>query len=251
MELGQISLFDMIRKEFKVDNKVRLIELFAGYGSQAMALRNIGADFETWRVVEFDKYAIASYNAIHGTNFPTMDICDVTADDLGIVDRERFTYLLTYSFPCTDISIAGRMAGMSEGSETRSSLLWQVRRILKECKDNLPQILLMENVPAIHSGQNMPDFRKWLDFLGELGYSSYMQDLNAWDFDLAQNRERTFVVSLLGEYNYKFPEIINNLDFCIEDYFEDLTEEQALKLVVKSKKALDLLVELDEKGQLE
>lgn len=140
---------------------------------------------------------------------------------------------------------------MSEGSETRSSLLWQVRRILKECKGNLPQILLMENVPAIHSGQNMPDFRKWLDFLGELGYSSYMQDLNAWDFDLAQNRERTFVVSLLGEYNYKFPEIINNLDFCIEDYFEDLTEEQALKLVVKSKKALDLLVELDEKGQLE
>jgi DNA (cytosine-5)-methyltransferase 1 len=216
-----------------------------------MALRNLGADFETWRVVEFDKYAVASYNAIHGTDYPAIDINDVSAEDLGIVDREHFTYLLTYSFPCTDLSIAGRMAGMSEDSGTRSSLLWQVKRILTECQDNLPQILVMENVPAIHNGQNMPDFRKWLDFLESLGYSSYMQDLNAWDFNLAQSRERTFVVSLLGDYNYKFPEIIDDLDFCIEDYFEDLTEEQALQLVVKSEKALDLLVKLDDEGKLE
>ena len=62
-----------------------------------MALRNLGADFETWRVVEFDKYAIASYNAIHGTEYPTMDVKEVSGDDLGIVDREHFTYLLTRS----------------------------------------------------------------------------------------------------------------------------------------------------------
>ena len=247
----QLTFFDYVREDFSVKNKIRLIELFAGYGSQAMALRNLGADFETWRVVEFDKYAIASYNAIHGTDFPTMDVKKVSGDDLGIVDRERFTYLLTYSFPCTDLSIAGRMAGMSEDSETRSSLLWQVRRILTECKDNLPQVLLMENVPAIHNEQNKADFRKWLDFLESLGYSSYAKDLNAWDFNLAQSRERTFVVSILGNYNYKFPEIIEDLDFCIEDYFEDLTEEQALQLVVKSEKALDLLVKLDEEGKLE
>ena len=247
----QITLFDYVREDFSVKNKIRLIELFAGYGSQAMSLRNLGADFEHYRVVEFDKYAIASYNAIHGTNFHETDIKDVKGVDLGIEDRERFTYLLTYSFPCTDLSIAGRMAGMSEDSGTRSSLLWQVRRILLECKDDLPQILVMENVPAIHNGQNMPDFRKWLDFLESLGYSSYMQDLNAWDFNLAQSRERTFVVSILGNYNYKFPEIIEDLDFCIEDYFEDLTEEQALQLVVKSEKALDLLVKLDEEGKLE
>ena len=247
----QLTFFDYVREDFSVKNKIRLIELFAGYGSQAMALRNLGADFETWRVVEFDKYAIASYNAIHGTDFPTMDVKKVSGDDLGIVDRERFTYLLTYSFPCTDLSIAGRMAGMSEDSETRSSLLWQVRQILTECKDNLPQVLLMENVPAIHNEQNKADFRKWLDFLESLGYSSYAKDLNAWDFNLAQSRERTFVVSILGNYNYKFPEIIEDLDFCIEDYFEDLTEEQALQLVVKSEKALDLLVKLDEEGKLE
>lgn len=247
----QITIFDFLRQDFSVNNKIRLIELFAGYGSQAMALRNLGADFEHYRVVEFDKYAIASYNAIHGTNFPEIDINDVKGVDLGIVDRERFTYLLTYSFPCTDLSIAGRMAGMSEDSGTRSSLLWQVKRILTECKDNLPQILLMENVPAIHNEQNRKDFRKWLDFLEDLGYSSYVQDLNAWDYGVAQSRERTFVVSLLGNYNYKFPEMIDELKYCIEDYFEDLTEEQALQLVVKSDKALDLLVKLDEQGKLE
>ena len=109
----------------------------------------------------------------------------------------------------------------------------------------------MENVPAIHNDQNRADFRKWLDFLDELGYSTYVDDLNAWDYGVAQSRERTFAVSILGEYNYKFPTMIEELKYCIEDYFEDLTEEQALQLVVKSDKALDLLVELDEKGQLD
>lgn len=216
-----------------------------------MALRNLGADFEHYRVVEFDKYAIQSYNAIHGTNFPTMDIRDVKGVDLGIEDMTRFTYLLTYSFPCTDISQAGQMRGFAEGSNTRSSLLWEVKRILTELKEmgTLPQVLLMENVVAIHSQENKPHLQKWLDFLDSLGYSTYMEDLNAADFGVAQHRERTFALSILGNYNYKFPTIMD-LNKCMEDYFEDLTEEQAMQYVVKSKKALDLLVELDEKNEL-
>ena len=95
----QISLFDFIKRPFEVKNKIRLIELFAGYGSQAMALRNIGADFEHYRAVDFDKYAIASYNAIHGTNYPPIDICDLRGGDLGITNKDEYTYLLTYSFP--------------------------------------------------------------------------------------------------------------------------------------------------------
>ena len=94
--MEQMSIFDFTMPTISIDKPIRLIELFAGYGSQAMALRNIGADFEHYRVVEFDKYAIQSYNAIHGTNFPTMDICDVKGVDMGIEDMERFTYLLTY-----------------------------------------------------------------------------------------------------------------------------------------------------------
>ena len=91
----QISIFDLTREKFKVKNPIRLIELFAGIGSQAMALRDIGANFEHWSVVEFDKYAVDSYNAIHGTNFKTTDICTVKGSDLGITDRDSFTYLLT------------------------------------------------------------------------------------------------------------------------------------------------------------
>lgn len=93
---GQMTFFDYTRGQVRIETPIRLIELFAGYGSQAMALRNLGADFEHYRVVEFDKYAIASYNAIHGTNFEPTDINDVKGIDMGIVDKSRFTYLLTH-----------------------------------------------------------------------------------------------------------------------------------------------------------
>ena len=250
--MDQINLFELTMPTVEIDKPIRLIELFAGYGSQAMAMRNLGADFETYKVVEFDKYAIASYNAIHGTNFPKIDVCDVHAEDLEIVNKNSFTYLLTYSFPCTDISVAGQQKGFVEDSGTRSALLWEVKRILEELNetDSLPQILVMENVTAIHSEENKPHFRKWLDFLDSIGYTSYVQDLNAVDYGVAQNRDRTFAVSLLGKFNYKFPTEID-LNYCMEDYFEDLTEEQALQYVVKSEKALSLLKELDEKDELE
>ena len=81
--------------KYKIDKPIRLIELFAGIGSQAMALRNIGANFEHYKVVEFDKYAMASYNAIHGTDFPVTDITKINGSDLEIVDTDKFTYLLT------------------------------------------------------------------------------------------------------------------------------------------------------------
>ena len=97
---GQIDIFDLTMPQFKIDNKIRLIELFAGYGSQAMALDVIGADYEHYKVVEFDKYAVQSYNAVHGTNFEPTDIRNVHGKDLEICDTDKFTYMLTYSFPC-------------------------------------------------------------------------------------------------------------------------------------------------------
>ena len=92
---GQISIFDYITPTIRINNPIRLIELFAGYGSQAMALKRIGANFEHWRVCEFDKYAIKSYNAVHGTNFEPTDIKNLKGLDLGITDTKHFTYLLT------------------------------------------------------------------------------------------------------------------------------------------------------------
>ena len=250
--MDQITLWDLTLPTFKTDKPIRLIELFAGYGSQAMAMRNIGAEFTHWKVVEFDEAACKSYNAVHGTDFPTMDVCKVHAEDLQITEKDKYTYILIYSFPCTDISVAGQMRGMAEGSGTRSSLLWEVQRILDELKeiDSLPDVLLMENVTAIHSEENRPHYERWQKYLETLGYTSYGQDLNASDYGVAQNRDRTFLVSLLGSYNYKFPNPIE-LNYCIEDYFEDLSDEDALRLIVKSEKARDLLVELDNDGKLE
>lgn len=244
--MEQISMFDIMYPQYKINKPIRLIELFAGVGSQAMALRNLGVDFEHYRVVEFDKYAIASYNAIHGTDFPTIDITQVHAVDLGIEDVEHFIYLLTYSFPCTDLSVAGKQAGMAKGSGTRSGLLWEVERILNEM-DTLPQILLLENVPAILSEKFIDDFHSWCGFLESKGYKCYTQILNAKDYGVAQNRERCFMVSILGDYNYKFPQPVP-LDKTMKDYLEDEVDE---KYYINSEKAQKLIKDLQESGQLD
>ena len=206
-------------------NNLRLIELFAGYGSQAMALKRAGIPFEHYKVIEFDKYAIKSYNAVHGTNFPPLDITEITAQDLEIVDTDKYTYLMTYSFPCTDLSIAGKMQGMSKGSGTRSGLLWQVERILNECS-SLPQFLLMENVPQVHGKKNINDFSDWISFLDSLGYISKWQDLNAKNYGVAQNRKRCFMISYLDKgYNFSFPDPLP-LKTCVKDYLEEKVDDK-------------------------
>ena len=202
--------------------KLRLIELFAGYGSQAMALKRINADFESWRVVEFDKYAIRSYNAVHGTNYEPMDITKIHAEDLGICDTDQYLYMMTYSFPCTDLSLAGKRAGMEKGSGTRSGLLWEVERLLREIVDagcELPHILFMENVPQVHGEKNKKSFGDWTLFLNSLGYFNYMQDLNAADYGVAQHRVRTFMFSFLDRMGYEFPEPVP-LEKCLDDYLD-------------------------------
>ena len=138
---------------------------------------------------------------------------------------------------------------MSKGSGTRSGLLWEVERILTEIRDSngeLPQILFMENVPQVHSQDNMPDFRKWLDFLESLGYTNYYQDLNAKNYGVAQNRERCFMFSFLGEYNYHFPQPIP-LKKKLKDYLEDNVDE---KYYINNKKADKLIKQLIDNGTL-
>lgn len=93
----QLSIFDLLGSPFKITTPIKLIELFGGIGSQAMALKAIGADFESYRLYEIDRFACASYNAIHGTNFVPTDITKVHGDDLGIDEPEKYTYLLTHS----------------------------------------------------------------------------------------------------------------------------------------------------------
>lgn len=558
---NQMNIYDYVSKPYRIDKTIRLIELFAGVGSQAMALRNIGANFEHYRAIEFDKYAMKSYNAIHGTNFETTDIRDIKGSDLGITETDKYCYIVTYSFPCVlagtkvntedgykniedvvcgdlvlthnnkyrkvtkimsrlsghyniikgvgtydlkltdehpvyvlrdgreqwvkvkellitdklsfnvnqenvpcdydsntlwllgryvadgyynkrtynsinfsisfkkenefvshipkslhgrfkkfkkkcwdyriadnefkelclqfnsgaknkdipkwvinlpheqlqsffdgyisgdghvrdrnghtqimfttvserlalslqqivaklygricsisvrsdsrkptyndtyncqfglyekylhqvkirekifteiksierietevqvfnievsednsytcnnvivhncqDLSVAGKGAGMEKGSGTRSGLLWEVERLLNEC-EVLPQVLLMENVPQVHGKKNMADFEKWIDFLKSKGYSNYWQDLNAKNYGIPQNRNRCFMVSLLGDYTYEFPKPIP-LTKTMKDFLEDEVDE---KYYINSEKALKLIETLQESGTI-
>lgn len=207
------------------ENPLRLIELFAGYGSQAMALKRAGVPFEYWRAVEFDKYAVKSYNAVHGTDIQVTDIRDITAADLGITHTYIHTYMMTYSFPCQDLSVAGYGKGMEEGSGTRSSLLWEVRRLLEECEE-LPQILMMENVPQVHGKKNMAVFERWIETLKDMGYKSVWRDLNSKDYGVPQQRNRTFMFSFLdNSFEYEWPAPVE-LELRLKDVLEDDVEER-------------------------
>lgn len=215
---NQITFDAITKPKFKINKPIRLIELFAGIGAQAKALENLGVDFEHYRICEFDKYAVQSYNAIHGTDFTPSDITKLSGDDLGINNTDYSTYIVTYSFPCQDLSLAGKQRGMSKGDNTCSGLLWEVERLLNETKE-LPQVLLMENVTQVHNTRNKSDFEDWLLFLEQKGYTNYWQDLNAKDYGVPQNRNRCYMISILGNYFYEFPKK-ETLTKTMQDFLE-------------------------------
>jgi len=278
---GQYNIFDMLYPKKKITKPIRLIEMFAGYGSQALALKYLGVPFEHWKICEWAIKSIQAYKDIHFTNeyhpygfmeetkdnlanylyklgissnynepmtleqikrLKHEDLCticeniyitnnlvniqQVKGEDLEIVDTDKYEYIMTYSFPCQDLSLAGKGKGMSDTS-TRSGMLWEVERILTECHElgNMPQILLMENVPQVHSEDNLQDFNKWKDRLEELGYKNYFQDLIATDYGIPQTRNRCFMISLLGDYSYTFPKPIP-LKLKLKDMLEDNVDEK-------------------------
>ena len=154
------------------------------------------------------------------------DVSRLHAKDLDIRERERNAYVLTYSFPCQDLSNAGLQKGMEKGSGTRSGLLWEVERILLECKelDCLPQVLLMENVPAVCGANNAKPWNEWLDALHKMGYTNYWKILNAKNYGIPQNRKRCFMVSILGQASYTFPRK-QKLNYRLKDFIEKKVDE--------------------------
>lgn len=168
-------------------------ELFSGIGAQVKALDNLGVDYEVVGVSEIDKDAVKSYSAIHGKKY--------NYGDISKVKKLNKADLWTYSFPCTDISNAGKMRGIVNG--TQSGLLLQVKRLLLEDKkhDSLPEWLVMENVSNLLSHKFIGDFENWVRFLNCLGYDTIYGILNAKDFGIPQNRRRVFAVSRLGGLN--------------------------------------------------
>ena len=204
--------------EYTTENPLRLIELFAGIGSQTQALTNIGIAHKVVVISEIDKYAIQSYEAMHGKANNLGDIRKI--EELPDAD------LWTYSFPCQDISVAGKGAGIKEG--TRSGLLFEVERLLRVAseKGTLPKYLLLENVKNLVSKKFKADFDKWLDFLAELGYTNYWKVLNAKDYGIPQNRERVFCVSIRGEHEpFVFPKP-KELTIRLRDMIDEAVDER-------------------------
>lgn len=204
--------------EYSAENPLRLIELFAGIGSQTQALKNIGVPHKVVAISEIDKYAIQSYEAMHGKVNNLGDIRAIKA----LPDAD----LWTYSFPCQDISVAGKGAGIKEG--TRSGLLFEVERLLNVASESgtLPKYLLLENVKNLVSKKFKADFDRWLSFLSSLGYTNYWQILNAKDYGIPQNRERVFCVSIRGEHSpFVFPKK-QELKLRLRDMIDAVVDEK-------------------------
>lgn len=222
--------------EYNKNNPLRVGTLFSGYDSQCLALERLKKDFpdfdyELVAWCEIEPSAITAHNAL----FPQWadrnlgDITKINPEDVPDCD------CMTWSFPCTDISNAGKQAGLSNDSGTRSSLCWDAMRIFKAKK---PKYLLMENVKALVSQKFMPDFKQLMDELADMGYSNFWQIMNAKDYGVAQNRERVFMVSILdSDRMFHFPKKMK-LEKRLKDVLEEnvdekyyLKEEQVQRIV--------------------
>lgn len=219
--------------EYTQESPLRLIELFAGIGSQTQALKNVGVPHTVVAISEIDKNAIKSYTALHGE---TANLGDIR--EIGELPEADFW---TYSFPCQDISVAGHGAGIKEG--TRSGLLLEVERLLKIAaeKGTLPKYLLLENVKNLVSKKFKADFDSWLSFLSSLGYTNYWKVLNAKDYGVPQHRERVFCVSIRGEHTaFVFPEkreLTLRLKDMIDEHVDEryYLKESTIRSIVTSK----------------
>ena len=203
-------------------SKLKLLELFGGIGACSKALERLGIDYEVVDYVEIDKYAVKSFNAMHGTNFEPQDICKW--------DKDIKVDLIMHGSPCQDFSLAGKQQGGDEGSGTRSSLMYETLRIVDKLK---PKYVIWENVKNVISKKHIHNFQSYLTRMRMLGYQNYYKVLNAKDYGIPQNRERVFVISIRSDvnsygchvFNYKFPEPIP-LKLKLKDMLEDNVDEK-------------------------
>lgn len=196
--------------------RINLVELCAGYGSQALAFKQLGLPYDIVAWSEFDpeskkpldeQPAVIAHNLLH-PEAKGRNLGDMTKIDWKAWRKQHPQIeidLLTYSTPCQSISQAGLQHGLTEGSGTRSSILWYTENAIREL---LPKYLLQENVKALISRKFLPDFLKWQRKVEALGYTNYWKVMNAKGYGVPQNRERVFMVSIrndLERNTFTFP----------------------------------------------
>ena len=214
--------------EFDVNKPLRVFEAFGGYGSQSLAFKRLKEyfpefDFKVVGYSDIEPTAITAYMALHkGENIINYgDISQIIWKEVPDFD------FFTYSWPCTDVSAAGLQQGFKRDSGTRSSLLWECERAIKEKR---PKYLLMENVKSLTQKKFMADFTDWLDVLEGLGYVNYWKVLDSSNFGVPQHRERVFCISIYREKgtpipNYEFPKEFP-LELCLRDVLEENVDEK-------------------------
>ena len=188
-----------------------IIELFAGIGTQLHALKEVYPEVQSLGISEIDSKPLKAYTALLG--------CPHNFGDITKIESLPKADIWTYSFPCTDLSIAGKQKGFSG---EHSSLIYEVYRLLLTSEK--PKILLMENVANICNTNFMPKFQDWINSLKELGYTSSWQKIKAHQFGGGTVRERVFMVSVLNdEKAFKFPSPIS-ISTTIKDFLEPADE---------------------------
>ena len=193
---------------------IKVLELFAGIGACSKALERLGVEHEIVDAVEIDKYAIKSFNAIHGTSFETQDITEWNKD----IEVD----LVMHGSPRQDFSVAGKQAGGDLGSGTRSSLMYETIRIVGKLR---PKYVIWENVKNVLSKAHKHNFDRYIETMETLGYSNYYKVLDAKNYGVPQHRERIFVVSILNGGEYVFPEK-QELKIRLKDILEEEVDEK-------------------------
>lgn len=202
---------------------IEYLSLFSGIGAFEKALSNCGVTYNLVGFSEIDKFAVKSYCAIHGIS------ADKNLGDIAKIDTATLPNidLITYGFPCQDISIAGKQQGFKneDGTTTRSGLFFEALRIISEAK---PKVAIAENVKALVSKKFTTEFQTILDSLEEAGYNNYWKVLNAKDYGIPQNRERVFIVSIRKNVDkgaFHFPEP-RPLTTCMKDFLDTEVPEK-------------------------
>ena len=202
----------------------KVLSLFSGIGAFEKALKNIGVDYDLVGYSEIDKYASKSYATVHNVD-ESMNLGDITK--INKKELPKDIDLITYGFPCQDISLAGKQKGLfnEDGSKTRSGLFFEALRIIEETQ---PRVAIAENVKNLTGKKFKPQFDIVLKSLEDAGYNNYWQVLNAKDYGIPQNRERVFIVSIRKDIDngcFKFPEGFE-LKLRLKDMLDDEVDEK-------------------------
>lgn len=203
---------------------MKMLSLFSGIGAFEKALERLDIDYELVGYCEIDKYASKAYSLIHGVS-EDMNLGDITKMDTSKLPSD--IDLITYGFPCQDISNAGKMKGLfnEDGTQTRSGLFFEALRIIEDTK---PKYAIAENVKNLTSKKFNAQFQIVLASLESAGYNNYWKVLNAKDYGIPQNRERVFIVSIRKDVDngeFTFPESIP-LQLRLKDMLEDEVDEK-------------------------